>query len=76
MNKGNLKNVIESKGISMTFIAKKIGISRESLYNKVQGKTEFKASEIVKISSLLSLTNKEREMIFFTTDSELNSPNA
>lgn len=56
---------IEDKGISLKFLASKIGITRESLYNKLNNETEFKASEISKISDVLQLTSKERDDIFF-----------
>lgn len=49
----------------MTFIADTIGISRHSLYSKIENDTEFKASEIVKIAEVLRLSDAERDAIFF-----------
>lgn len=46
-------------------VAKKIGISNASLYNKMYGLREFKASEIMKLSKLLGLTRDQRDEIFF-----------
>lgn len=60
-----LKQRIEDSGISVTFIAKKVGISRESLHNKLCGKTEFKVSEVSALTKLLSLSTEDVEKIFF-----------
>ena len=68
-----LKTAIDISGLTVTFIAGKMAISRESLYNKLNGSTEFKASEIVALSRILNLTNKERDNIFFNPKSEFNS---
>lgn len=40
-----LKAKIKESGIPITFIAKKSGMSRETLYNRLKGKGEFNASE-------------------------------
>lgn len=60
-----LGNKINESGITLTHISKSMKISRESLYNKMQGKSEFKASEIQSLSVILGLTEKERSRIFF-----------
>ena len=60
-----LKAKISESGKTMTFIARKLGISRESLYLKINNSHEFKASEIETLKNELSLTNKERDAIFF-----------
>lgn len=64
-NSNLLSEEISKTGMSITFIAKKIGITREGLYKKLNNETEFKASEIVAIQSLLRLSNKKRDEIFF-----------
>lgn len=50
----------------MTAIAKKGGIARETLYNRLNGIGEFTASEIVGLSYALKLTKKQRDEIFLT----------
>ncbi len=60
-----LKTEIDDSGISVTLIARKLGISREGLYLKINGETEFKASEIAKITRVLHLSPKKRDSIFF-----------
>lgn len=56
---------IKESGFRFSFIAEKMNISRTSLYNKVNGKTEFYASEIQSLSEILKLDLDEKEKIFF-----------
>ena len=64
-NTSALKDAIQKKGIKLQFIASELGISRTSLYKKIENQHEFKASEIKKISDLLKLSAKQQEYIFF-----------
>ena len=50
-----LEQAISDSGMTMVAIAKKSGISRETLYNKLRGVSEFKASEISSLSKVLRL---------------------
>lgn len=61
---GALKEKMTDSGMTVTSIAKKSGILRETLYNRLNGKGEFTASEIVNLSDVLHLTKTERENIF------------
>lgn len=65
-----LSNKVKESGLKLTFIAKKLGITREGLYRKMRNETEFKASEIICLQTILRLTNKERDEIFFATKVE------
>lgn len=56
---------VEMSGVTITFIAEKVGISREALHRKLRKETEFKVSEVVKITNILKLTETERNNIFF-----------
>ena len=60
-----LRNAVEKSGLKYGRIALEMGITSYTLQKKVENKTEFKASEIVKLSDLLSLTDAERSSIFF-----------
>lgn len=60
-----LRQRIEESGISISFIADKMKISRETLYNKLCGKSEFKVSEVSALAKLLHLTPGEVDQIFF-----------
>ena len=55
LNTQRLKNAINDSGVTITALAKKVGISRESLYNKIERKTEFTVSEIRSVSDALHL---------------------
>lgn len=61
-----LKEKIDDSGITMTALARKTGIKRETLYNRLKGIGDFTASEIVPLSKVLHLSAKEKEAIFFT----------
>lgn len=60
-----LQRSIETAGVSIAFLARQMGISREAFYKKLKNETEFKASEIVTVAAVLHLTNEERDHIFF-----------
>lgn len=65
LNTELLKEAIHGSGITMTKLAETIGITRESLYNKVRKDTEFTVSEINGITKALGLSNAQRSKIFF-----------
>ncbi len=65
MNVEMLVAKIEASGRSKSEIAEVLGITRQGLYNKLSGESEFKSSEIKVLSLLLSLTPEERDTIFF-----------
>lgn len=68
-----LKKNIEDSGIPIAHLAKKCAISRETFYNRLSGKSEFKASEMYALPIALRLTKEERDAIFFDSGGELNS---
>ena len=57
---------IKESGYRFGFIADKMNISRTALYNKINGKTEFYASEIQSLLEILNLELEEKEKIFLT----------
>lgn len=61
-----LKEIIDDSGMTMTAIAKKSGILRATLYNRLAGVGEFTASEIVNLSMVLHLTREQRDRIFLS----------
>lgn len=63
-----LKQVIEESGMTMVAIARKSGILRETLYNRLSTGGDFKASEIVGLTKALGLSRKQREDIFFAEE--------
>lgn len=64
-NSAALRKAVDRSGLKYMKIASEMGISPYTLQKKIDNETEFKASEIVKLSSLLSLSDTERSSIFF-----------
>ena len=62
-----LRAAIEKSGLKYGRIASEMGISSYTLQKKIDNVVEFKASEIAKLSSLLSLDDAERISIFFAS---------
>ena len=60
-----LKQIMMTKGYKLSYVASELSLTREALYKKLRGDTEFKASEIAKLVELLKLTSKETKNIFF-----------
>lgn len=65
-----LKILIAQKEIKRSYLAKKMGISYNTLTNKLNGQREFSAIEISKIKELLDLDDKLSANIFFNPDFE------
>lgn len=57
---------IEECGMNTNDIAEKIGITRQGLWKKLKNKSEFKQSEIEKITRILDLDSEAQRLIFFT----------
>lgn len=64
-NTNLLKSVIVAKGYTQEQIAELLGLSNATFNYKLNNKTEFKASEIKKLSEFLHLTEEETCSIFF-----------
>ncbi len=54
---------IKDSGMTISAIASKAGISRETLYNRMKS-GNFYASEIASLTKVLCLSRKERDEIF------------
>lgn len=65
-----LKDAINESGIKHTAIAEKAGVTRYTLYNKLNGSSDFTAREIKSIADTLHLTRDEVDRIFFAEESE------
>lgn len=64
-NSKELEIQLIRKNVSKKALAKALGISEMALFNKLNGLSEFKASEIDKTTNFLRLTRDERDVIFF-----------
>ncbi len=63
-----LKAAIAESGMNQEQIAKMLGVSLCTFNYKLNGVSEFKASEIKKLSELLCLNSDKVMQIFFTDD--------
>lgn len=60
-----LRQTIKDSGVSIVFLADKMGCSRNRIYAILQG-SDCTASEISELSKLLHMTNEERDFIFLS----------
>lgn len=61
-----LRKLIKERGLKYGYIASEMGLSTYGLQRKVDGITDFKAKEIVELTSLLRLTKAQRDSIFLS----------
>jgi len=61
-----LKAIILEKGFVQEQLAEQLGIRSATFNYKLNNKTEFKASEIKKLTEILNLSDAEWKQIFFT----------
>lgn len=64
-NKDMLEEYIEKSGYKKSFIAKQLGLTTFGFLLKVTNKSEFKATEIETLCTLLNISVEERMAIFF-----------
>ena len=67
-----LKEIIDDNGVTITWLARKMGCSRPRVYKILDG-GEVTASEIQSISTALRLTDSTRNKIFFAQKVALHS---
>lgn len=61
-----LNQKIEMSGYKKNYLAKVLGITPATLYQKIANRREFKASEINMLCKILGITSlTEKEAIFF-----------
>lgn len=56
---------IKAQSMTLEALAKKIGISRNSMSAKLNGRTQFNADEIEKICMALGISDPERKVEIF-----------
>lgn len=67
-----LKAIMEKRQIKRSYLAKKMGISYNTLTKKLNGQKEFSAIEINKLKNILELDEKLSANIFFNPKFELS----
>ena len=60
-----LRKRIDQSGYKMSFIAQKLKLSYQGVLNKINTKSEFKASEIQILPNILALPDNDQAAIFF-----------
>lgn len=61
-----LNQIIAETGLKKKFLAQKLGLTPYGLAKKINGETEFKASEITKICQILDIQDiQDKWSIFF-----------
>lgn len=60
-----LRAAIKEAGLTYKTIAKALGIAAYTLQLKIDNDTEFKVSEVDKISQMLGFTLEQKDKIFF-----------
>ena len=60
-----LNKTIEGSGLKRYALAEQMGLTYQGLLNKINNASEFKASEIKKMSEILGIDHELRERIFF-----------
>ena len=68
-NKEALKKAIDDSGVTITFIANRLGCTRNRVYS-ILGGADCTSSEIVTLTEILHLSMKSREAIFFAQQRE------
>lgn len=63
-----LSDSLKKSGLKNCYISKKLKISDNSLSNKMNNRTEFKASELTALQDLLNLPNDQFFEIFFARE--------
>lgn len=65
LDSNKLKGKIAEAGLTQRELAKKAGMSENSLYNKINGRRDFGAREIVAICEILNITDNEQKALIF-----------
>lgn len=65
MNSCEFRVAVVRAGISNRELANRLRMSEQTLYNKINGQTEFKNSEIKTLAETLKLSMREVNTIFF-----------
>ena len=60
-----LKGLMAERGLTVTELAEKLGISRQATSDKINGKSPITLTDAQTIASTLKMTKTERDTIFF-----------
>lgn len=61
-----LNELIDTSGLKREYIAQRVGISRQALYSKIQGESQFTVKEVAILSEVLGIKRlSDRDRVFF-----------
>lgn len=66
INTKALKTQIKDSGLRMGFIASKLGISKQCLYNKLNNQSDFSVEQAFRLRELMDLDDLSMRNIFFS----------
>lgn len=76
-NTAMLERLIKDSGLKLSFIADKLGITRQALYKKINGLAQFNGPEIKIMCELLKLNTWAKiKPVFFADEVNKNAYNA
>lgn len=64
-----LKKAIEDKGMTISSLARVIGMNKQTLFNRFED-PDFRSSEIQAIQQALNMSLEERDAIFFSHEGD------
>lgn len=64
MNSERFKAILKERGVSKTFVAGAIGITKATLNNRINRGSSFSYAEVLRFQEALRLTDSERDEIF------------
>lgn len=72
-NTALLEKLIKDSGLKLSFIAEKLGMSRQALHRKIKGLVQFTGPEIKALCELLNLQEWARiKPVFFADNVDKN----
>lgn len=60
-----LKEIAKARQITIQELANALGLTRQGLSKKIENRSEFRVSEVAKLSDILGLSEQEKQQIFF-----------
>lgn len=73
VDKQKLNQAVDKSGLKRKAIAQRLGLSDHALFNKINGISSFKVSEVLILEEVLNLSENETRSIFFNRDVENKS---
>lgn len=64
----SIDKLITDSGLKREFIADKMGITRQTLTNKINGNVDFYSKEILSLCEVLGISDRDRNKLFFANN--------